>query len=268
MDASDVNHMPPEVLESIQETVRTATEASRLQIDMTAAMRPVVAALTDTRSALLANVEWATASRTLAAIADTAAALTANIDWATATPALAAIADSRSALLANVEWATATPALAAIADTAAALTDTVDLSWLQGSLSQITAVTAQQDWFAQHVQSLYSSDWLEQLISETSAAPPTDLPAGTAADLEASAVAFQEQVQYLPLAEQKKLFLAFMCAIAISLGLVLAVAVQDNDTAKDVLGSVGDMIGVVGGVVSLSVYAWSRRTQLGDNDDN
>ncbi|MFI1948628.1 hypothetical protein [Streptomyces virginiae] len=268
MDASDADHIPPGVLESIQETVRTATEASLLQIDMTAAMRPVVAALSDTRSALLANVERATASPALAAIADSAAAFTANIDWATTSPALAALADSRSALLANVDWATATPVLAALADTAAALTDTVDLSWLQGSLSQITAVTAQQDWFAQNVQSLYASDWLEQVIRETSGAPPADLPAGTAADLEASAVAFQEQVQYLPLAEQKKLFLAFMCAIAISLGLVLAVAVQDNDTAKDVLGSVGDMVGVVGGVVGLSVYAWSRRTQHGNNDDS
>ncbi|WP_323185482.1 hypothetical protein [Streptomyces sp. NBC_01214] len=112
---SETLRIPPGVLDSIQEAARTATEASRLQIDMpamAAAISPVVAALADTRAELLANVDWATTS----------------------------------------------PVLTTLADTASALTDTVDLSWLQGSLSQITAVAAQQDWFTQHVQTL-SSSW-------------------------------------------------------------------------------------------------------------
>ncbi len=115
---------------------------------------------------------------------------------------------------------------------------------------------------------LYASNWLDQLISETPADPSAEVPAGASAELEASAAAFQEQVQYLPLAEQKKLFLAFMGAVGISLCLVLAVAVQDNAAAKDVLGSAGDITGIVSVVVAGSLAAWGRRTQQGADDDS
>ncbi|MFD3719993.1 hypothetical protein [Streptomyces sp. NPDC058674] len=244
-DPSEAVRLPPEVLESVQASARAVTDAARVQIHlpaMVAAMSPVLTALASTRSAL-----------------------NNNIDWTAASPALTALADVTSTLHDNIDWAAASPALTALAD----VTSTIhDLSWLQGSLSSILAVTERRDWFTQQVQTLYTSDWMDELIREPPTEPPANVPTETAAELEASAAAFQEQVQYLPLAEQQRLFLAFMGAVGISLCLMLAVVVQDNDTAKDVLASVGDIAGVASTVVALSLAAWASRTQQGDNNDS
>ncbi|MFI8966944.1 hypothetical protein ACIGO8_33090 [Streptomyces sp. NPDC053493] len=149
-----------------------------------------------------------------------------------------------------------------------AIEEALDLSWLQGSLAHVSEAALPRDWFSQQVQGIYASDWLGALVDGGPPEQPVEVPSETLVDLRASAEAFQQEVAYLPLGEQKKLFLAFVCAIVVALGLLLAVAVQDQGEASDILGSVSDIIGVAGTVAPLAMLAWDRRrghTREGDD---
>ncbi|MFJ4343235.1 hypothetical protein [Streptomyces sp. NPDC088915] len=133
-----------------------------------------------------------------------------------------------------------------------AIADTLDLSWLQGSLRPVTDTVARQDWFAEQVQEVYASDLLDRLVDEGAAGQAEEISDETAADLEASAIAFQEQVAWLPIDEQKKLFVAFVIAIAASV-LCLAAVLLDGPAAE-VVGNAANLMGIAGG----AAVAWDR----------
>jgi hypothetical protein len=142
-----------------------------------------------------------------------------------------------------------------------AIADTIDLSWLQGDLSRIVDAALPHDWFENQVRGLYTSGLLDDLDECPVADTDEEIPEDTAAALEASAAAFQEQVVYLPFAEQKKLFVSFVCAIAISLAAILVVAVQDEGKSRDVLGAVSDITGIVATAAPAAMMAWDRRSR-------
>ncbi|MFE6788222.1 hypothetical protein ACFVFF_38880 [Streptomyces sp. NPDC057680] len=125
-----------------------------------------------------------------------------------------------------------------------AIADTLDLSWLQGSLSQIADSVAQQSWFAQRVQELYASDLLDHLADEGTAGQVEEVSDEMAAALAASALAFQEQVTWLPFAEQKRLFIAFMVLVVMSLLCVAAVSL--DGPGAEVLANASGILGVAG----------------------
>lgn len=197
-----------------------------------------------------------------------AEAMAAHLDLA---PALSGVTAAMERMIQESNLA---PVLAAqsaallqVADVTAAITDAIDLSWLPEYLSRV-ADAVPMDWFEEQVRTLYSSGLLDNLDEESLTREVEEVPADTAAALEAAAVAFQERVPFLPFADQRKLFAAFMCAIAVSVLAVVAVSVQDDGKAKDVLGSVSDIAGITGTVVPLSVLAWDRRARRHQDDDD
>ncbi|AVI00045.1 hypothetical protein C5L38_33740 (plasmid) [Streptomyces sp. WAC00288] len=142
-----------------------------------------------------------------------------------------------------------------------AIADTLDLSWLQGSLRPITDTVAEQDWFAEQVQEVYASDLLDRLVDEDAAEQAEEVSDETAADLEASAIAFREQVAWLPVDEQKRLFVAFVLVIAVS---VLSVAsVLLDGPAAEVVGNAANLLELAMG----AAFIWSRlKPRTGDGD--
>lgn len=143
-----------------------------------------------------------------------------------------------------------------------AIADTVDLSWLSENLSRVMDAAVRTDWFEDQVLNLYASGLLDDLDELASTDTGHETPATVAAlELEDSVPAFQEQVAYLAFAEQKKLFVSFACAIALSLAAVLVVAVQDDGKAGDVLGAAGDITGIVATAGPAAIMAWDRRSR-------
>ncbi|MFD7569974.1 hypothetical protein ACFV6U_05495 [Streptomyces sp. NPDC059810] len=143
-----------------------------------------------------------------------------------------------------------------------AIADTVDLSWLPENLSRVMDAAVRTDWFEEQVLNLYASGLLDDLDELPSTDTGQETSATVAAlELEDSVPAFQEQVAYLAFAEQKKLFVSFACAIALSLAAVLVVAVQDDGKAGDVLGAAGDVTGIVATAGPAAMMAWDRRSR-------
>ncbi|WP_432088488.1 hypothetical protein [Streptomyces sp. bgisy095] len=142
-----------------------------------------------------------------------------------------------------------------------AIADTLDLAWLQGFLRPITDTVARQDWFAEQVQEVYASDLLDRLADEDVAVRTEEVSAETVADLEASAIAFREQVAWLPVSEQKRLFVAFVLVIAIS---VLCVAsVHLDGPAAEVVGNAANLLELAVG----AAFVWNRLKSTTDGGD-
>ncbi|MFH9959046.1 hypothetical protein ACH4OX_33185 [Streptomyces roseolus] len=187
------------------------------------------------------------------------------------TPALAGVESLLAHQSAQIAEAAGIAAAAVdSAGVASAIADTIDFSWLPADLSRVLDAAIPSTWFDEQVRNIYNSDLLDNLDElptpaldnlEELPAPAEEPAPASETDLESAAAAFQEQVHYLPFADQKRLFVSFMCAIALAVAAVLVVTVQDDGKPGDVLGTVGDVTGIVATAGPAAMLAWDRRAR-------